>query len=338
MKIKKNPVRKISLTSILFLMLLSINLKSQKSNQLPFLQPADTLHKARFWTSVGIGTAVYSGVSIGLWETWYKGFELSSFHLFNDWGEWNQLDKAGHWFSTYNECVWAFQGARWTGMKRRKALWTAVGIGSGIQATIEIMDGFSKKWGFSVGDIAFNTLGAAAFASQEMLWQEQRITFKASTDWTPYATTSILSMDGNGVSSLRRRGHDLYGSNFAEVYLKDYNKLTIWASANIHAFAKNKLPKRFPKWLNVAVGYGSANLYGGFANEWQEGEHQFILDAEQYPRYRQFYLSLDVDFRRIKTQNRFLKTFFSVVNFVKIPAPALEMNSLGKIKFHSLYW
>lgn len=311
---------------------------SQAQEKLSFLEIPDTLHKGRFWSSVGIGTGVYAGVSIGLWETWYKGYEISPFHLFNDWGEWNQLDKVGHAFSAYNETVWAFKGARWTGMKRRNAMWTAVGIGTGIQATIEVMDGFSKKWGFSLGDIAFNTVGVAAFATQEMLWREQRITFKASTSLVPYPTEPIWSVNGDQSSSLRQRGHALYGSNFVEVYLKDYNKLTLWASANIHSFMPNRLPDRFPKWLNIAVGYGAENLYGGFANAWTEGDARFVLDDETYPRYRQFYLSFDIDMTRIKTKSRFLKTLFAVVNFVKIPAPALEVNTLGKVRLHAIYW
>ena len=338
MLLKKRQFKKKIIVFILFVFSLFPPLICQTSNQLSFLQPADSLHKGRFWASVGIGTAVYTGVSIGLWETWYKGFELSGFHLFNDWGEWNQLDKAGHLFSAYNESVWAYKGAKWTGMKDQKAMWTAVGIGSGIQATIEIMDGFSEKWGFSVGDIAFNTLGVAAFATQELIWKDQRITFKASTDWTPYSNQLLWASNTGATTSLRQRAHALYGSNFVEVYLKDYNKLTIWASANIHAFSKNRLPEHFPKWLNLAVGYGSANLYGGFANQWEEEENIFILNSEVYPRYRQFYLSLDVDFTRIRTKNRLLKTFFTIINFVKIPAPALEINSLGKMNFHPLYW
>jgi hypothetical protein len=55
-------------------------------------------------------------------------------------------------------------------------------------------------------------------------------------------------------------------------------------------------------------------------------------------RYRQFYLSMDVDLTRIKTKSKVLKGIFSVVNFIKIPFPALEYNSLGQVKFHFLYF
>jgi hypothetical protein len=47
---------------------------------------------------------------------------------------------------------------------------------------------------------------------------------------------------------------------------------------------------------------------------------------------------LDLDLTKIETNSEFLKTIFSIVNFVKIPAPALEINSKGDISFHYLYF
>ncbi len=54
--------------------------------------------------------------------------------------------------------------------------------------------------------------------------------------------------------------------------------------------------------------------------------------------YRQFYVSLDLDLTKISTNSKFLQTVFSVVNFIKIPAPTLEINTKGQIKFHYLYF
>jgi hypothetical protein len=54
--------------------------------------------------------------------------------------------------------------------------------------------------------------------------------------------------------------------------------------------------------------------------------------------YRQFYLSFDADLTKIETKSKFLKTVFSVVNFIKIPAPALEFNTKNGFKLHYLYF
>jgi hypothetical protein len=303
------------------------------------LQPAQGLHKGRFWLTTGTGLAVYSGVSLALWHAWYKDYPLGGFQTFNDWGEWKDMDKAGHLFSANMECNYAFQGALWTGMKRRNAMWTAVGVGTGIQATIEIMDGFSQEWGFSWADIAFNTLGVSLFAAQELAWREQRIKMKVSGSRPNYDNKPLLPDSGGAPMSLDERAAELYGTSPFHVILKDYNALTVWGSFNISAFMANGDSGKFPKWLNLALGYGAGNIYGGFENKWTtEDGRVFSLDPSTYPRFRQFYLSPDIDWTRIKTRHRWLKTGLSLLNWLKFPAPALEVNTLGGLKFHALHW
>ena len=303
------------------------------------LQPSPTFNKKRFWISAGTGAAIYTGASITLWNAWYKDFPLSSFHTFNDMKEWEGMDKAGHLQATHLECNYAFQGALWTGMERRKAMWTAVGVGMGIQTTIEIMDGFSEEWGFSIGDMAFNVLGAGLFVAQEMAWKEQRILMKVSSNRPDYSTSPIYSVDGGHQTTLEERADDLYGTSPTQVLFKDYNAMTIWASFNLHDFSKNRNSNKIPKWLNLAVGYGAGNIYGGFENSWTTDEGViYVLDNEKYPRYKQFYLSPDIDLTKIPSRHRWLKLILGVVNWIKIPAPALEINTQGKVKFHAVHW
>jgi hypothetical protein len=274
---------------------------------------------------------------IGLNEAWYADYDRSSFHLFNDWGEWNNMDKMGHLYTAYTYSNWAFQGAKWTGMKRRKAMWTGAGIGFFLQFSLEMLDGYSSKWGFSMSDMAFNTLGGVVMVSQELAWQEQRIVMKMSSFPTTYSATTIYSFEAGNTTTLANRAYDLFGETTLERFLKDYNKQTIWASVNVYSFLKNKESK-FPKWLNVAVGYGADNMYGGFKNEWFEGDVFYQLDGETYPRYSQFFLSVDLDLTRIKTKSPFLKTLLFLVNTIKVPAPAIEFNTLGKVRFYPVYF
>lgn len=302
------------------------------------LEPAPTLHKSRFWVTAGAGTAIYGSMSAALWSAWYKDYPLTRFHLFNDWGEWKDMDKAGHLFSTHLICSYTFQGAHWTGMNRRSAMWTAAGVGMGIMATVEVMDGFSEEWGFSLGDLGFNTLGMGLFVSQELFWQEQRISMKVSGVRPHYSKEPLFSTDGQQVTTLDERAAGLYGTNFFHVILKDYNALTVWSSVNLYSFTKGKGTK-LPPWLNVAIGYGAGNVYGGFENKWTaDGGTVFSLNPEMYPRYRQFYLSPDVDWRKIPVKQKWLKFTLGLFNWLKFPAPALEVNTLGKMKFHYLHW
>ena len=304
-----------------------------QNQKLPFFAPADTLDKPRFYTALGFTLSSYTATSIGLYQSWYKQYEQSSFHGFDDWNEWQNMDKFGHAYTAYNLSNMGYQGARWTGMSKNQALWFA-GIGSTlIQSTIEIMDGFSTKWGFSTGDVAFNTLGTAIFVVQEAYWDEQKVRIKISSSSIQYPEKMLLGSLGKS-SSLQSRVDDLYGNNKLERFLKDYNAQTIWASANVYSL----LPRTgVPKWLNLAFGYSGENMFGGFQNQWIEDGNTFELDSNKFPRYHQFILSVDADLNRIKTKNHFVNMLLSIINGYKLPAPAIEYNSLGEWRFHLLF-
>ncbi len=322
---------------LLFFLSFCYRSHAQVNDRWQWMEPADTLNKKRFWGSLGTGAAIYSGAALGLYHAWYKDFELTKFRTFDDLREWQQMDKMGHLLTTYTESRLLYDGARWTGLDKKRSLWLAGAAGMFLQSTVEIMDGFSAEWGFSWSDMGFNALGMGAFVAQEAFWDEQRISLKISTNRRlPSPDEFVLSTDGSVTASVRERHIALYGRSIPERFLKDYNTMTIWASANISAFA----PKtRLPRWLNIAVGYGSANLYGGFGNSWTDDEgYTFNLPAQDYERYREFYLSFDVDLKRIPTRRRFLRSVLSILNFIKISAPALEYNTAGKLRFHPIFF
>ena len=328
----------IFLTIFSVFFLLSDQVSAQKEQKDGFFMPADTLNKARAYALIG-GTSVgYAATMIGLNAAWYADFERSSFHFFNDWGEWNDMDKVGHFYSAYNESLILMYGGLWAGMPRKKAMWMGVGFGALFQTSIEVLDGFSTKWGFSVGDIAFNTGGLALLAAQELAWQEQRITLKLSAHPVTYSRTPIFAVNGEGTTTAADRAADLYGEKFYETFLKDYNGQTLWASFNIRSFLK-KEDSKIPKWLNIAVGYGADNLLGGFSNTWAVDDLNFRASPTEFPRRRQFYLSFDIDFTRIKSRKPFLKGLLICLNALKFPAPALEWNTHGGgFRFYPIYF
>jgi len=175
------------------------------------------------------------------------------------------------------------------------------------------MDGFSEEWGASMGDVIANASGTALYVSQELIWNEQRIIPKFSFHTTEYANFRP----------------DLLGSSLPEQILKDYNGQTYWFSVNLHSFAKKS---KIPKWLNLALGYGAEGLIGE-----NDGKNSVIFPIKP-EKYRQFYLSLDLDLTKINTKSHFLKTIFSVLNTVKIPAPTLEYSPQRGFKFYALYF
>ena len=319
---------------ILLAMVWTLPLLSQKE-KLGFWDAPDSLNKTRFWTAAGTGLVVYTGTVLSLNELWYKEYPRTSFHLFNDIEEWQQMDKAGHMFTAYFESDWAYHVARWTGMNRKSSIWTGALVAVGLQTTVEVLDGFSSKWGFSMYDVAFNIAGASMWAGQQAGWSEQRIRLKVSSTFVEYPEEVIIG-DPSGTTTLRERTNDLFGENIFETFLKDYNAQTIWASVNIHSFLKNE--SKFPKWLNVAVGYSGENMFGGFKNEWEEDGNIYKTNNDVYPRFRQFVLSPDIDLSKINIKSKPLRMLLGMANIFKFPAPALVFNGKGGVQWDWLYY
>lgn len=294
--------------ALLVLMLVLADLTAKSGSVKTTDTTSTPINKKRIACIVGAEATLYAGSLIGLNELWYKNYPRSSFHFFDDNQEWLQMDKAGHFTTAYYIGRIGIGFFKWGGMPRKKAIWYGGMLGSVYQSTIEIMDGYSKEWGFSIGDFAANTAGSAFVIAQALAWDEQRIVLKYGFQ--------------NSACAVYRP--DLLGSSLQERLLKDYNGQTYWLSVNPSSFMHAET--RFPKWLNIAIGYGADGMLGGYSNPSITDKNGVELNFE---RYRQFYLSLDVDLTRIKTKSVFLKTVFAAVGFIKIPAPALEFNKHG---------
>jgi uncharacterized protein YfiM (DUF2279 family) len=265
-------------------------------------------HKKRFAIVASTEVALYTGSLIGLNELWYKNYPRSSFHFFDDNNEWLQMDKAGHFTTSYYIGRIGTGLMKWTGLSRKKAIWYGGMLGSLYQTTIEIMDAYSSEWGFSTGDFAANTAGSLLCIGQELAWDDQRIVLKYSFMQSKYASYRP----------------ELLGNSLSENLLKDYNGQTYWLSVNLSAFMNKET--KFPKWLNIALGYGAEGMTGGEFNPPYIDKTGRQINFE---RYRQYYLSFDVDLTRIKTRSKFLKTVFYTIGFIKVPAPAMEFSKHG---------
>lgn len=258
-----------------------------------------------------VGSLFYLNVA------WYSEYNTGKFHFFNDSKEWLQMDKAGHAFTNYQMSRLMMSAFDWAGYTRKQKLIYGGGIGFTYMTAIEIMDGFSRGWGFSWADAFANGLGTGIAIGQELAWKEQRVQIKLS-----YSE-----------SGLAKYNPSLLGESPSTQILKDYNGQTYWLSVNPSAFVKRK--NKFPKWLNVAVGYGAYGMLGGHYNT------VLAVDGDgnvlKFERTRRIYLSLDVDLTRIKTKSKLLKGVFSVVNMLKFPAPALQY-SKGAFRFYPVYY
>ena len=290
---------------------------------LPDSIPSDKLTKKRVFLVTAINVVGYGGTMIGLYNTWYKNNPQSAFHFINDMAEWKQVDKVGHFYSAYQESRASTGSWRWTGIDRKKYIWIGGMSGAFYQTVIEILDGFSTQWGWSWGDFGANLLGSGSFVAQELVWNEQRIQLKFSAHKKSYEDPA-----------LNHRTDELFGKSTTERLFKDYNGQTYWASLNLKSFFP---ASHLPKWLNISVGYGAEGLFGGRENLALDANGAIKFDRRDIGRNRQWYLAPDIDFSRIKTKSKAIRTIFSLFNALKCPLPALEL-SKGKLRFHGLYF
>jgi len=68
--------------------------------------------KKVFWTA---GISGYTAMATGLYFAWYDKQDQSGFHFFNDWNEWQNVDKAGHVYSAYVQSGLIYDLSKWAG-------------------------------------------------------------------------------------------------------------------------------------------------------------------------------------------------------------------------------
>jgi hypothetical protein len=261
----------------------------------------------------------YGGALIGLNAEWYAKYPRSNFHFFNDDAEWLQMDKVGHAYSAYSESRASMELWRWAGLPRKERIWIGGLSGVAYQSIIEILDGFSSEYGFSPGDFTANIIGSSIFTAQEFAWNEQRIQLKFSFHRKNY-----------GEADLDQRADQIYGQTEIERFIKDYNGQTYWLSANIRSFFPDS---KWPRWLSLSAGYGAEGMFGARSNTALDKNGAVTFDRSDIKRYRQWYLSPDIDFTKINTHKKGLKVLFFILNAVKFPAPTLEFSN-GTFKGH----
>tara|TARA_A200000113_G_scaffold211211_1_gene211722 strand:+ start:154 stop:1011 length:858 start_codon:yes stop_codon:yes gene_type:complete len=272
-----------------------------------FQDTSDTVFSMqRFaWSTASVGTASIGSI-YGLSKLWYSQEDQGSFHLFNDAKNWMQMDKLGHSLSCYHVTRGLDALFSWTGLKKRKSLLLASGISLGYFTTIEILDGFSESWGFSLSDMGFNAIGVGLYVFQEHYFKSQVFKPKFSFHQTRFA----------------EQRPEVLGKNFIESLLKDYNGQTYWLS-----FSPNLIGvQKWPDWLMLSFGHSIRGRLKGDATSYQG-----------ITSHRELLLSLDVDLSKIKVKSKLLKGLFEALNTLKVPFPTL-IYANGRLNARPLYF
>lgn len=271
--------------------------------------------KSNIYKAIGYTAAYFAASSFVLSNTWYNDRRTVPFHFYDDSKAYLQVDKLGHCYGAYVYSYIGFHYLLNSGFTRTEALYFGATLGMILQTPIEIMDGIHEGYGFSWADMAANTFGSALVFGQEVLFNEQVVKYKFSYSESIYAGTA------NGY----------LGKTALERMLKDYNGHTYWLSVPVNRLVNHSV---IPSWLNIAAGCSANGMYGEFENITNHNG----IDIPYTKRYRQYVLSLDIDWTKIKTDSKFLQTILTAITFVKLPFPAVELNSLGEVKLYWMYY
>lgn len=195
-----------------------------------------------------------AGSTFVLGNNWYRTNPRSAFHFTNDMDQWLHMDKAGHAWSAYQLArlsTYAWQAA---GFNKGQSISRAAIFAFSYQTAIELMDGFSSKWGFSWGDMGANITGVSSFMTQELIFKKQLFQLKIM---------SVIPL--RYPDQMRDRTNELFGHSYVSRLLNDYNAQTYWASFNLKSLTSSQ---KICSWLNIAIGYGARQMYGEKQNNW----------------------------------------------------------------------
>mgnify|MGYP002379227632 CR=1 FL=1 len=333
-KIQSSLVNNIAIRSLFLLVLLQLHPDTGRSqsvassaffdNNLDDTSYTVTNRKASTQRKIftgAVSTTVLGASFVALNTAWYKNYPRTTLRSFDDSKEWLQMDKAGHVWTSYNCANLSFKAWQWAGAKKSTSILLGSLTSLSYLGTIEYLDGRSQEWGWSWGDMAANIFGAGVFSLQQCLGNQQFVRIKFSAHIPSYS------------ADLASRSKELFGTSLPSRLLKDYNSQTYWLSINM----KSVIPSpTIPAWVNLAIGVGGQGMLGGFENIAYDNEGNISFDRRDIQRYRQWYLSFDIDLSKVKTNSKFLRSALDVFNIIKIPFPALEF-SKQSFKGHWIY-
>jgi hypothetical protein len=281
----------------------------QDSSRLPLQKisifaDAPTFNKNRF-IAVGSSTLVaLVGSYYYLNNAWWSGQKtkfkfdggykvLDMFSLGKDALYAMNLDKFGHFYGGHLVGEWFYDMVKWSGKTREQSLKWAGIFGSSVALFIEIKDGFSPTWGFSLHDFAAGSLGSF----YPYLQSKSRFLNALDYKWSYY----------------RRNNYYFKCIDYEGEFQDDYSNHTFWFTFN----PKRYSPKaKWPKWLGVSVGIGIDDTW----NNYHLGKANVVQGAGAY----EFYLAPDIDFRALLPQKPGWQRVAKVLNFIKFPTPALR--------------
>ena len=296
------------MTRVLFLIAISLILNKNLLYATSQTDSSKTIIKI---INIGVPSAAVISL-VGINEVWYKNYARSDFHFFDDLKEWNGMDKIGHACTSYQ--LNKISHSLFEKNNIKKPLLKSSVYTFGYMLGVELLDGYSTEWGFSIYDVIGNGLGTILYTFQERKFKNQAFKIKFSSNKSTYASCRP----------------SLLGENRLQQILKDYNGQTYWLTFNYNELW-NKRIKLFD-YIDFAFGYSIDGFTGGHNNPEISSCNCLINDCNNLKRTSQFIFSVDLNTSKIKNKHPILGKFLLPFDIVKIPFPAFILNNSKNFK------
>lgn len=239
-------------------------------------------------TFLNYAIPVYGAAIFYIQFQWWWKSDPHPFHIYEE-GVWNDyslgVDKVGHFYTSYAYFLSLYDMMRWGGYDESTSLWTGLGIATFHAVSSEIADGFSN-FGFTPADLLFNMMGLGYALLQMNDPMLQNFKFKFSY-WP---------------SPNRPRDERWRLTN-------DYDGHIYWLSINVHNLLPEGAKAYWPRFLNLAIGYGGKNISHGLKN---------------VPLYRKFAIGLDYNLTIFSGSDDTWNTVLGIVDRLRFPAPGVR--------------
>ncbi len=232
------------------------------------------------------------------YKWWWKGdyhpftFEVEGF--VNDYSV--GVDKLGHMYTSHFYFHTLHDLLRWGGYEESTSLWVSAIIPFVYAFSIELGDGFSS-FHFSPDDLAFNTMGIVYGVLQEEYPLLKNFKYK----WSYFPSASHLN-------------------SFVHPFSADYDSHIYWITFNVHNLLPERISHYWPRFLNLAVGYGGQNISIG----------------DEGPKLRKFAIGFDYDLTSIPLDGDTWDLIKNLVDNFHFPAPGVRIIQNEPAKFKPL--
>jgi hypothetical protein len=234
-------------------------------------------------------------------QKWYPDSTKGPFNFQQDIGYSKELDKFGHAFGGYMASYCSNEALIASGFSKEDAAIWGAACGLFFQTFIEVQDGFHKNYGFDWTDEVANVVGISAFYIQKQVPFFQNFDYKWS--FGPSGRDSARN-----AAQIRSR-----------LIVDDYDGQNIWLSARVHNLLPESLKSYWPKWLQLAVGYGAKDV-----------------ELRGYTAYRTMYIALDYNLvELLPDMGPFMNWLVQGLDKFRFPAPALQI--MPDVRFKLLY-